>query len=140
MGQLSIAVEHVGLGIHLLHCAGDLDHDGSAHLAGLLDHIPGLAHAVVDLGNVRSFASGTLEPLHDDRITVIGVDAHRALLPGRVASQLAGLRSARDVDDALAQLLSDHSLRTTVIRGRRVPSATIPVPHGPRRGGVSTSV
>jgi len=125
MGELSIAVEHVGVGIHLLHCAGDLDHDGSAHLAGLVDHIPGLAHAVVDLGNVRSYAAGTLEPLHDDRVTVIGVDAHLALLPGQVATQLAGLRSARDVDDALAQLLADRSLRTTVIRGRRVPTATL---------------
>ena len=140
MGELSIAVEHVGVGIHLLRCAGDLDPDGSAHLAGLVDHIPGLAHAVVDLGNVRSYAPGTLDALHDDRVTVIGVDAHLAQLPGRVATQLAALRSARDVDDALAQLLADRSLRTTVIRGRRVPSATIPIPHGPRRGGVSTSV
>jgi hypothetical protein len=140
MGEFSIAVEHVGVGIHLLRCAGDLDHDGSAHLAGLVDHIPGLVHAVVDLGNVRSYAAGTLEPLHDDRITVIGVDSHRALLPGQVAAQLAALRSARDVDDALTQLLVDRSLRTTVIRGRRLPSATIPHPRDPRRGGVSTSV
>ena len=134
MGELSIAVEHVGVGIHLLRCAGDLDHDGSAHLARLVDTIPGLARAVVDLGNVRSYAAGALEPLHDERITVIGVAAHLALLPGRVARELAGLRSARDVDDALAQLLADRSLRTTVIRGRRVPSATLP------RRGVSTTV
>jgi hypothetical protein len=139
MGELSIAVEHVGVGIHLLRCAGDLDDDGSAHLAGLVDGIPGLVHAVVDLGNVRSYAPGSLDVLHDDRITVIGVAAHLALLPGLIATQLAGLRSARDVDAALAQLLADRTLRTTVIRGRRVPTATIPRSRDPRRG-VSSSV
>lgn len=125
MAEFSIAVERVGVGIHLLHCAGDLDHDGSTHLAGLVDHIPGLVHAVVDLGNVRSYTAGSLDPLHDDRVTVIGVAKHLALLPGLVATQLAGLRSARDVEDALAQLQAERRLRTTVIRERRIPSSVL---------------
>jgi hypothetical protein len=140
MGALSIAVERIGVGIHLVRCAGDLDRDAGRYLTRLIDHTPGLAHAVVDIGNVRSYGEGALDPLHDDRIVVVGVDAHLALLPGRVAVQLAGLRSARDLDDALAQLQADDGPRTTVIREHLQHSPMIPRPRDPHSDttGVST--
>ncbi|MGI5132120.1 hypothetical protein ACQEVB_35320 [Pseudonocardia sp. CA-107938] len=133
MGEFSIAVERVGIGVHLFRCAGDLDRTAGAHVARLIDHVPGLVHAIVDLGNVRSYAEHALDPFHDDRVIVIGVTAHLMLLPGRVAAELAGLRTARDLDGALAQL-------------QRTPAAVmrtvVPYPRDRRRGitGATTPV
>jgi hypothetical protein len=104
MGELSIAVERVGAAIHVLRVAGDLDEDGSARLRQVIDGVTGLQHAIVDLGNVRSYSGDAFgRLLDDDRVIVTGLAGHLPLLPGWVADQLGGLRTAHDIDSALRQ-------------------------------------
>lgn len=113
MTELSIAVEHAEVGVHVLRVAGDLDENGSRHLTALIDHIAGLRHAIVDVGNVRYYSDDAFGPLRGDhRITVTGFATHVGLLPGRVVEQLAVLRSARDIESALRQLRAGRPRRS----------------------------
>ena len=121
-----LAVEAPACGLRVVLVAGDLDDGGAERLGRLLDlqvravlavrGMPGPAHVVVDLANVRSFGDVGLEVLAMARdaaggagvaVHLAGIGSREPLLPQRVRRSLAEFSAFGTLDQALGRLTAD---------------------------------